>query len=91
MNSLHAATPDCIALIVSAGRGHRFGGEIPKQYIEIAGESLLARAAGALLSHPRIAAVRAVIHSDDEALYRESIDGFVAIINFRNKNNNNHG
>ena len=75
MNSLHAATPDCIALIVSAGRGHRFGGEIPKQYIEIAGESLLARAAGALLSHPRIAAVRAVIHSDDEALYRESIDG----------------
>ena len=68
MNSLHAATPDCIALIVSAGRGQRFGGEIPKQYIEIAGESLLARAAGALLSHPRIAAVRAVIHSDDEDL-----------------------
>ena len=74
MNSLHEATPDCIALIVSAGRGHRFGGKIPKQYVEIVGESLLARAAGVLLSHPRIVAVRAVIHPDDEALYRESID-----------------
>ncbi|MBT5939891.1 MAG: bifunctional 2-C-methyl-D-erythritol 4-phosphate cytidylyltransferase/2-C-methyl-D-erythritol 2,4-cyclodiphosphate synthase [Rhodospirillaceae bacterium] len=75
MNSQQDTSPDCIALIVSAGRGHRFGGEIPKQYLEIAGQSLLVHTAGALLSHPRLAAVRAVIHPDDEDLYRESIDG----------------
>ena len=75
MNSQQDSSPDCIALIVSAGRGHRFGGEIPKQYLEIAGQSLLAHTAGALLSHPRLAAVRVVIHPDDEDLYRESIDG----------------
>ncbi len=34
---------DCVALVVSAGRGHRFGGEIPKQYLALGGQSLLAR------------------------------------------------
>ncbi len=73
MNSPQDLSPDCVALIVSAGRGHRFGGEIPKQYIEIMGVSLLARSAAVLASHPGISEVRAVIHPDDEDLYRESI------------------
>tara|TARA_B100000315_G_scaffold223256_1_gene227882 strand:+ start:9184 stop:10374 length:1191 start_codon:yes stop_codon:yes gene_type:complete len=73
MNSQQDASADCVALIVSAGRGHRFGGEIPKQYLEIEGESLLARSVNRLLSHAKISHVRAVIHPDDADLYRESI------------------
>jgi len=32
----------CIAVIVSGGRGARFGGDIPKQYLEIGGKPVLA-------------------------------------------------
>lgn len=61
-----------VALIVSAGRGHRFGGEIPKQYLNLSHKSILATSAEALLSHPKIDHVRAVIHPDDQALYENS-------------------
>jgi 2-C-methyl-D-erythritol 4-phosphate cytidylyltransferase len=30
------------AVVPSAGRGTRFGGDVPKQYLEVAGEPLLA-------------------------------------------------
>jgi len=66
---------DVAALIVSAGRGHRFGGEIPKQYLDLDGMSVLAKSASTLLSHPRIGCVRAVIHPDDRSLYEDSTVG----------------
>jgi len=49
------------ALIVAAGSGSRVGGEMPKQYLPIAGRAVLAHAVDALASHPRIDAVRVVI------------------------------
>ena len=63
----------CAALIVAAGRGARFGGEIPKQYALLAGQTVLARTVRAFLSHPRVDVVRVVIHPDDAPLYEAAI------------------
>ena len=63
----------CYALIVAAGRGHRFGGDIPKQYLNLNGTSLLHRSISTFLAHPGIDGVRAVIHPDDEQLYAEAM------------------
>src|SRR5438132_13036795 len=65
----------CVAIIVAAGRGQRFGGDGPKQYQPLAGEPLLARTLRALCTHPRIDHVVPVIHADDEALYAEAVAG----------------
>ena len=59
---------ETIAIIVGAGRGHRFGGDIPKQYRLLGGVPVLRRTVSAFLSHPDIDAVRPVIHPDDETL-----------------------
>ncbi len=64
-----------IALVVAAGRGHRIGGETPKQYREVAGQSLLRHCASALVRHPAIDAVRVVIHPGDRALYDDAVAG----------------
>ena len=42
------------AIVPAAGRGARFGGEVPKQYLEAAGRSLLAHALDAVLADPRV-------------------------------------
>ena len=44
----------CVALIVAAGRGQRFGGEVPKQYRLLAGHPLLRHCARAFGDHPRV-------------------------------------
>ena len=56
------------ALIVAAGSGTRMGGDVPKQYAQIAGKAVLAHAVDALLGHPRIDAVRVVIGRDQHGL-----------------------
>jgi 2-C-methyl-D-erythritol 4-phosphate cytidylyltransferase/2-C-methyl-D-erythritol 2,4-cyclodiphosphate synthase len=66
---------DCIALVVACGRGRRFGGEVPKQYLDLAGEPVLRRAVSAFLAHPRIGAVRAIIHPDDSDTYERAVAG----------------
>ena len=63
----------CIALIVGAGRGHRFGGDLPKQYSILGGVPVINRSLTAFVSHPAITEVRAVIHPEDKNLYEESI------------------
>lgn len=67
--------PACVALIVASGRGHRFGGGCPKQYLPLAGRPVLRHGLARLVRHPRIDAVRAVIHPDDEALFEEAARG----------------
>jgi 2-C-methyl-D-erythritol 4-phosphate cytidylyltransferase len=42
------------AIVPAAGRGIRFGGEVPKQYITVAGQPLLAYSLLALLAHPAV-------------------------------------
>lgn len=41
-------------VVPAAGRGARFGGEVPKQYLEVGGEPLVAHTLRALLSHPGV-------------------------------------
>lgn len=53
------------AVVPAAGRGSRFGGEVPKQYLEIAGKPLIAHALDALLAHPRIAGAVVALAADD--------------------------
>ncbi|MBN8265698.1 MAG: 2-C-methyl-D-erythritol 4-phosphate cytidylyltransferase [Xanthomonadales bacterium] len=42
------------AVVPAAGSGRRFGGEVPKQYLQAAGKPLLRHALEALLAHPGI-------------------------------------
>jgi 2-C-methyl-D-erythritol 4-phosphate cytidylyltransferase/2-C-methyl-D-erythritol 2,4-cyclodiphosphate synthase len=63
------------ALIVAAGRGSRFGGGLPKQYARLGGAAVLRRTIEAFIRHPHIAAVQAVIHADDAALYAQATAG----------------
>jgi 2-C-methyl-D-erythritol 4-phosphate cytidylyltransferase/2-C-methyl-D-erythritol 2,4-cyclodiphosphate synthase len=58
-----------VALVVAAGRGTRFGGEVPKQYAELAGRPLLSHSLARLARHPAVAAVGTVIDPDHRALY----------------------
>lgn len=60
----------CIALIVAAGRGLRFGGDIPKQYRVLGGRPVVAHAMAAFAGHAQVQSVRAVIHPDDAERYR---------------------
>lgn len=65
----------CVALIVGAGRGVRFGGEIPKQYLDLGGRMVLRHSLERFLTHPGVDAVRAVIHADDRDLYDAAASG----------------
>lgn len=54
------------AVLPAAGRGQRFGGDIPKQYLRIAGKPLIEHALTALLAHPRVAGAMVALSAGDE-------------------------
>lgn len=62
-------------LVVAAGRGRRFGGDTPKQYLELDGRPVLRHSLAQFAAHSRINWVRAVIHPDDLDLYGPCADG----------------
>jgi len=53
------------AIVPAAGRGARFGGERPKQYLHVAGRTVLEHTLRALLMHPEVAGVVVVLAADD--------------------------
>lgn len=53
------------AVVPAAGRGSRFGGEVPKQYLEVAGQPLIAHTLHALCAHPGVDGVIVVLAEDD--------------------------
>jgi 2-C-methyl-D-erythritol 4-phosphate cytidylyltransferase / 2-C-methyl-D-erythritol 2,4-cyclodiphosphate synthase len=63
------------ALVVAAGRGSRFGGSLPKQYLPLAGASVLRHAVRALASHPRVADVLVAIRPEDRAAFDSAVAG----------------
>ncbi|MBN2907258.1 MAG: bifunctional 2-C-methyl-D-erythritol 4-phosphate cytidylyltransferase/2-C-methyl-D-erythritol 2,4-cyclodiphosphate synthase [Rhodobacteraceae bacterium] len=63
------------AIIVAAGRGTRAGGDRPKQYQPLMGRAVLARTIAALAGHPRIGALVAVLHPQDDAMFAEAMAG----------------
>ena len=61
------------ALIVAAGRGHRVGGPLPKQYRALAGRAVLGHSVQRFATHPRIDRVRVVINPADRPLYDDAV------------------
>jgi 2-C-methyl-D-erythritol 4-phosphate cytidylyltransferase/2-C-methyl-D-erythritol 2,4-cyclodiphosphate synthase len=64
-----------VALVVAAGRGTRLGGDIPKQWRDLAGRPVLRHSLDSFIAHPGIEAIRVVIHPDDMDLYRRATLG----------------
>jgi 2-C-methyl-D-erythritol 4-phosphate cytidylyltransferase/2-C-methyl-D-erythritol 2,4-cyclodiphosphate synthase len=65
----------CIALIVAAGTGERFGGDVPKQYQDLAGSPILRRSVLAFLRHPAVSGVQVVINPQHRDLYDAAVEG----------------
>src|SRR5215469_16797218 len=68
------------AVVVAGGRGLRAGGDVPKQYREIAGEPVIRPALAVFLGHPQISAVQPVIHPQDEAVFRAATAGLPKLL-----------
>jgi 2-C-methyl-D-erythritol 4-phosphate cytidylyltransferase len=56
---------DFYALVPAAGSGRRIGNELPKQYLTLAGQPMLAHALHALCACPEISTVFVVLAPDD--------------------------
>jgi 2-C-methyl-D-erythritol 4-phosphate cytidylyltransferase len=64
--TVEGSTPAIHALIVAAGKGSRFGSELPKQYIKLGQRTLLQHSVARLASSPQINDCLIVIAADDE-------------------------
>src|ERR1700722_3509746 len=63
------------ALVLAAGRGARFGGTLPKQYLPLAGQSVLRHAVTAFLAHEQVAGVQVAIRPEDRGVYETELAG----------------
>jgi 2-C-methyl-D-erythritol 4-phosphate cytidylyltransferase/2-C-methyl-D-erythritol 2,4-cyclodiphosphate synthase len=63
------------ALVVAAGRGSRFGGAVPKQYLSLGGATVLRHAVTALAEHPRVSNVLVAIRPEDRGLFDRTASG----------------
>lgn len=57
--------PSVWVVMPAAGRGTRFGGELPKQYLQVDGQPLIAHTLAALFAHPAVAGAVVAISQDD--------------------------
>jgi len=64
-----------IALLVAAGRGSRFGSDLPKQYLPLLGRPVLRHAAEALLRDGGVEAILPVTPAGEEASLSALLDG----------------
>lgn len=71
----HAASSGATVavIVVAAGKGIRAGGDVPKQYRQIGGASVLDRTIRKFSNHPDVNAVLPVIGADDRELYEECV------------------
>ena len=60
------AAASCWAVVTAAGIGSRMGGDLPKQYLELAGATVLEHSLRALLASDRISGVVVALHPQDE-------------------------
>ena len=54
------------ALVAAAGRGTRMGAAMPKQYLPLAGRTVIEHTLHRLASHPRVAGLMVVLDADDD-------------------------
>lgn len=57
------------AVVVAAGAGRRMQAAMPKQYLPLAGRTVLEHAVAPLLAHPRVARVVVVLAADDHRFH----------------------
>jgi 2-C-methyl-D-erythritol 4-phosphate cytidylyltransferase len=57
---------NCHAVLPAAGIGTRMGGELPKQYLELAGATIFEHSLRALLASPRLDTVVVALHPQDQ-------------------------
>jgi 2-C-methyl-D-erythritol 4-phosphate cytidylyltransferase / 2-C-methyl-D-erythritol 2,4-cyclodiphosphate synthase len=67
------------ALIVAAGRGARFGGASPKQYLALGDSTILRHAATAFARHPMIEGIVVVIRPEDRAVFDQALAGLTLL------------
>lgn len=65
------------AVVVAAGRGARAGGDVPKQFWQVGGETVLRRVLSVLLKSPAVGAIQPVIRPEDRTLFETATTGFV--------------
>jgi len=53
-------------LLLAAGSGSRFGGDIPKQYVEVAGQAIILHTLASLAAEPRFSVVQPVLAEGDD-------------------------
>jgi 2-C-methyl-D-erythritol 4-phosphate cytidylyltransferase / 2-C-methyl-D-erythritol 2,4-cyclodiphosphate synthase len=66
---------DVAAVVVAAGQGLRAGGDRPKQFRAIGGETMLRRTLSRLAASPAIGAIQPVIRMEDRSLFEEATAG----------------
>jgi 2-C-methyl-D-erythritol 4-phosphate cytidylyltransferase len=52
-------------VVPAAGRGTRFGGDMPKQYLELVGKPVIEHTLRALLAHPAVSGVMVALSAND--------------------------
>ena len=57
--------PGVWVVVPAAGRGMRFGSPLPKQYLQVAGQPLIAHTLAALLAHPMVDGALVAISTND--------------------------
>ncbi|MGN7611188.1 2-C-methyl-D-erythritol 4-phosphate cytidylyltransferase [Magnetococcales bacterium HHB-1] len=63
----------CTVILLAAGKGRRFGGDIPKQYQKVNNYPIVYHTVQRLLHHPLIEAILPVIASGDDALWAKVV------------------
>lgn len=71
---------DVAAVIVAAGRGTRASSDLPKQFRQIGGETMLRRTLSMFVEHAEVGLVQPVIHPDDLELYQTSVTGIEPLL-----------
>jgi 2-C-methyl-D-erythritol 4-phosphate cytidylyltransferase len=59
-------TLSCTAIVPAAGCGRRFGGDLPKQYLPLAGATVMEHSLRRLLAVPRLQHIVVVLHPEDQ-------------------------
>jgi 2-C-methyl-D-erythritol 4-phosphate cytidylyltransferase / 2-C-methyl-D-erythritol 2,4-cyclodiphosphate synthase len=68
-------SPRTFVLVVAAGSGQRFGGDLPKQYQSLAGKPMLRHSLETFAAHPGIAGTLVAIHPAQRDLYDAAASG----------------
>ena len=62
-----------VVIVVAGGRGLRMGGDMPKQYLPLGGQSVLGRTLACFDAHPLVGGIVLVLHRDDIEYCRQNV------------------